>query len=282
MKRITTLIIALIAALALAGCTTTGELEGVRAQRDVALAIIKENSAAADRAAARRADLAMEREKRLTAEAEAKKTKAHVAYLIADKADAGGKAAIAVTLALAQDAQPPAQDLERVAPPPAPMPVPTITVPKSAWDKGMDVFDRFVGLADRGLKVWSIAKAAQTQVDLMRLQEDGNTARNGQMWGGIRDLSNSTRDVAHDGFVLGGTLGARATTEINVNGNNNNVGGRDATNTIVTNTNNCTSAPGGNGGGTGQAGGGGTNGAGGSNNAGDGAPSGSVPCTAGK
>lgn len=103
----------------------------------------------------------------------------------------------------------------------------------------------------------------------------------------VTAVANGMGGVARDGFAANIALGSKPTSVVNINGNGNAVDGSavDNSNRPTTNTNNCASGNGGNGGNSAPAGNGGNPtgagaaGAGGANTAGAGAPSGSVPCS---
>jgi len=244
MKKFLTLLIPPLVAVMLGACTTAADLAAIDAQKTVALETIKVNAAQSDKAAARRVDLALAREERLKAEAEARRVQAGALGWIAEKADAGGKAAIGVSLAHQMNAPAAASpSIERELPAPALMPVPQIQMPKSGAEQAKE----WVGLGLQGLGIvtngYIAAKNIAGQVAMNADNQKGQTDRQNGLVGGLVKLGetgiNGTRDL---GLGLGGNLEAVAVIPHNVtvvNGNGNGLNGSNVDNSNKTVTVDC-------------------------------------------
>lgn len=155
--------------------------------------------------------------------------------------------------------------------------MPALAEPYSFKDVIRDVAALAVPLANAGVTAYSVRKGGDVAI------AQSNNAR------GIAESTNNTmRGLASDGFAAASALGARATTQITVTGDNNTTAGRDAT-TTTTNRTDCPQTADARGGGSGNSGNGapGGNGAqgGASGQTGAGAPATitqTTNCTAGK
>lgn len=243
-KRLASLVLCAFAIIAVSGCTTAADLAAISAQKEIALTTIKANAEQNDKAAARRVDLALAREERLKAEAEARRVQAGALGWIADKADAGGKAAIGVSLAHQMSANAaPQPAIERELPAPAPMQVPQIQMPKSGAEQAKE----WAGL---GLQLFGIAtngyvavKNISGQVAMNADNQKGQTDRQNGLVGGLVKLGetgiNGTRDL---GLGLGEDLKTVAIIPHDVtivNGNGNGLNGSNVDNSVKTATAAC-------------------------------------------
>jgi len=239
MKKILTLMLLPLLVVLLAACTTAGDLAALSAQKEIALKTLEVNAAQNDKAAARRVDLALAREERLKAEAEARRVQAGALGWIAEKADAGGKAAIGVSLAHQMSANAaPQPAIERELPAPVPMQVPQIQMPKSGAEQAKE----WAGL---GLQLFGIAtngyvavKNISGQVAMNADNQKGQTDRQNGLVGGLVKLGetgiNGTRDL---GLGLGDDLKTVAVIPHDVtivNGNGNGLNGSNVDNSVKT------------------------------------------------
>lgn len=270
MKRILAALVAAFSFL-LTACTTTAELKAIDVQKEIALATIKFNDDSETRAARAWIEVTKAREATRQEEAKAAVVKAGAIMKIAEKADAGGRVAMARSLEERAPAAG-AAVAELAMPKPSFMPVPTIQMPKSGFEKGVDVVDRLWGrangtanslLAHKGL-----GKQLDADVEIRRLTEQGSTDRHGATMGAFGRFSDNQTTLGVAGVNGARDVGvAAANTPDIVNnvtgaGNKVNVAGRDAnfrdeTNN-TTNTNNCPQTQTANGGQSGPGGAGGT------------------------
>jgi hypothetical protein len=184
---------ALVAAfcLVLTACTTTAELKALDMQREERMAIIRSADDQNTRAENNRLRLAQEREITLR---EAEKTKQAQAVAnqirygamikIAEKADAGGRVAIARSLEEKAEAAPQSLLAAMSAsepPKPVVLQLPPFQMPKSAVDRWLDVADRWSDKGLRGVSMLLGYKTGVRQIEAetrrVELTEAGNTAR---------------------------------------------------------------------------------------------------------
>jgi hypothetical protein len=235
----------------LVGCTTTAELEFLRGQKEERLALIKFNDDAETRAARIFIEINKEREKTKQEEAKAAVVRAGAIMKIAEKADAGGRVAMARSLEeRAPIAGMAAADL--VMPKPAFIALPPVQMPKSAFEKGVEVVDRLWGRANGTASTLLAYKGLGKQLDAdvrrTELQEAGNTARHGATMGAFgrsSDNQASQSIEATRGFAAALAEESKNPDQVfNVSGNDNQfaLNGSQA-NRVVNNTTNTVQCP---------------------------------------
>lgn len=257
---------ALVAAFCfvLSACTTTAELKALDQQHAERMAALKMNEEAQARAENNRLRLAQEREitLRVAEVTRQEQAKANVvrygAYIkIAEKADAGGRVAIARSLeerpesvASAAAALPPLPEVPRAAP----IQLPPFQMPKSAVDRWLDAGKAGWGLANETARLFlgykSFGKQLDADVEIRRLTEQGATDRHGATMGAFGRFSDNQTALGIAGVNGARDVGVEAArtphivNNVNGTGNKVNVGGRDAnfrdeTTTTTTNTVEC-------------------------------------------
>ncbi|MGL4231003.1 MAG: hypothetical protein ACRCWJ_06510 [Casimicrobium sp.] len=245
---------ALVAAfcLLLSACTTTAELKAIESQERIALATIKFNDDSETRAARAWIEVTKAREATRQEEAKAAVVKAGAIMKIAEKADAGGRVAMARSLEERAPAAG-AAVAEVAMPKPSFMPVPTIQLPKSAFEKGVDMFDRLWGrangTADSLLAYKGLGKRLDAEVRRTELIEKGNTDRHASTMGAFGRFSDNQASQANEatrGFAQALVEEAKNPDQVfNISGNDNQLAlngshaNRVVTTTTTTNTNKC-------------------------------------------
>ncbi len=274
-KRLAALVLCGLVALAVAGCGASATQ--IAAQNQLTLQMYKEtlahNDKQADRTVQANKDLLALQEKRLTAEAEAKRVKYGAMMTIAVQADAGGKAAIGMALAMeGANGGGKAADEPRLIAAPAPIAPPVLQPIKSTGEV----------MADLGKAVLNsplIPTIGQitlgvVQAGVQKAQSRDNAATTQAMYAMFRGVNADTAGALRDlgGHAIDGltTVGSKPT--INITGDDSNValGG----NAVRTNTVQCPQTVGGtagNGGSGGMAGAGGNAASGGNGGSGAGA-----------
>ncbi|MGL4233187.1 MAG: hypothetical protein ACRDAM_15825 [Casimicrobium sp.] len=282
------IVAALVAAicLLLSACTTTAELKAIEAQKDIALATIKFNDDSETRAARAWIEVTKAREATRQEEAKAAVVKAGAIMKIAEKADAGGRVAMARSLEERAPAAG-AAVAEVAMPKPSFMSVPTIQLPKSVFEKGVDMVDRLWGrangTADSLLAYKGLGKRLDAEVRRTELIEKGNTDRHASTMGAFGRFSDNQASQANEstrGFAQAFVEESKNPDQVfNIGGNDNQLAlGGSRANRVVTTTINTVDCPQTQTANGGQSGSGGTGGNGqgttAGSNGGQGAPSG--------
>lgn len=304
-----TTIIAAAIALVITGCSTEKEfLAATKSQEAQTKMVLDYHKDINLRRIDKAAEVEIAKSKAIVAKAEADKYRYGAFIKVAEKADAGGRVAMARSL---EDKDPllaaafgPAPKEEQAAA----INIPTVAMPKSAAQEAKEWVG--IGLQAVGIGVQGFlgAKNISAGVAINKQNTDAQVANTAATMGAFSNFSLNATNQAIAGFgsiertgiaglgsverTAGAGFGSlervairgidKTTYDITVNGNDNTLFGSTSNRNY---TNNCESGDGGRGGNSAPGGASGNNatagttGAGGSNTAGAGAASGSVPCS---
>lgn len=293
----TTLIVAAVAlALTAAGCSTEKEfLAATKSQEAQTKMVLDYHKDINLRRIDKAAEVEIAKSKALVAKAEADKYRYGAFIKVAEKADAGGRVAMARSLEdkdplLAGAFGPTAKEEQAAA-----INIPTVAMPKSAAQEAKEWVG--IGLQAIGIGVQGFLGAKQigANVAINKQNTDAQVANNAATMGAFGLFStnqtnlglggvNGVRDTAIEmgrsnerGVVAAFTTPRDPTYQVTVNGSDNALFGSTSNRSYA---NNCTSGAAGNGGNSGAGGTAGVEASnGGTSQAGNGAPSGQVPCS---